>query len=94
MPSAFNAEPFDPGISKSIEIDGPDYLRLVVDYDDVNHPHVELQVQALLDCLNVHFVNPPEPPWRPQYKDEALAHMADEGLTEPPAEWDFDNLPD
>ena len=47
----FRVEPFA-DIDKWIEIRGPDYLSIRVDFDDVNHAEVRKQIKQMVAILN------------------------------------------
>jgi hypothetical protein len=47
----FTVKPFT-NIDKYVEITGPDYLRLLVDFDDVDHAEVRKQVKRMVAILN------------------------------------------
>lgn len=44
------------GMDKWFKIAGP--LDLEIDYDDVNHPVVDILAEAVVACLNEHFETP------------------------------------
>jgi hypothetical protein len=47
----FKVKPFT-NIDKRVEIEGPDYLRIFVDFDDVNHAEVRKQIKQMVAILN------------------------------------------
>jgi hypothetical protein len=51
MKKPFRVLPFT-NIDKRVEIQGPDYLRLFVDFDDVNHAEVRKQIKQMVAILN------------------------------------------
>jgi hypothetical protein len=48
---SFKVQPFT-NIDKRVEIEGPDYLRIFVDFDDVNHAEVRKQIKQMVAILN------------------------------------------
>ena len=52
----FRVEPFA-DIDKWIEIRGPDYLSIRVDFDDVNHAEVRKQIKQMVAILNDNWKN-------------------------------------
>jgi hypothetical protein len=50
----FKVEPFT-NIDKHVVITGPDYFRLAVDFDDVNHAEVRKQIKKMVAILNAHW---------------------------------------
>jgi hypothetical protein len=50
----FTVKPFT-SIDKYVEISGPEYFRLLVDFDDVNHAEVRKQVKKMVALLNAHW---------------------------------------
>jgi hypothetical protein len=51
---SFKVQPFT-NIDKRVEIQGPDYLRIFVDFDDVNHAEVRKQIKQMVTLLNEHW---------------------------------------
>ena len=51
MAKPFKVHPFT-NIDKRVEIEGPDYLRIFVDFDDVNHAEVRKQIKQMVAILN------------------------------------------
>lgn len=49
---AFEVQPYDRAVDKSITITGPEDLTLEVDFDDVNHRVVEGLLPLLVEYLN------------------------------------------
>ena len=47
----FKVKPFT-NIDKWVEITGPDYFSIRVDFDDVNHAEVRKQIKQMVDILN------------------------------------------
>jgi hypothetical protein len=54
MARPFKVKPFT-NIDKRVEITGPDYLQLFVDFDDVNHAEVRKQIKKMVALLNKHW---------------------------------------
>lgn len=50
----FKVQPFT-NIDKRVTIEGPDYLRIYVDFDDVNHAEVRKQIKQMIALLNQHW---------------------------------------
>jgi hypothetical protein len=53
----FKVQPFT-NIDKRVEIQGPDYLHIFVDFDDVNHAEVRKQIKQMVAILNKHWEKP------------------------------------
>lgn len=53
----FKVTPFT-NLDKRVEIQGPDYLRILVDFDDVNHVEVRKQIKKMVTLLNEHWEKP------------------------------------
>ena len=51
MANKFKVTPFT-NADKTVEITGPDYLRIFVDFDDVNHAEVRKQIKQMVVILN------------------------------------------
>lgn len=56
MPKAFKIQPHTT-IDKWFEIEGPD-IRILVDYDDVNHKEVDKQARKMVKILNENWESP------------------------------------
>ena len=50
----FKVKPFT-NIDKRVEIEGPDYLRIFVDFDDVNQDEVREQIAQMVGILNEYW---------------------------------------
>ena len=53
----FKVTPFT-NLDKRVEIQEPDYLRILVDFDDVNHVEVRKQIKKMVTLLNEHWEKP------------------------------------
>ena len=56
MAKPFKVKPFS-NIDKWVEITGPDYLIIRVDFDDVNHAEVRKQIKQMVAILNQNWKN-------------------------------------
>lgn len=62
---------------KEIEITGPFELRLLIDYDDVNHPRVDRDARKLVALLNAHWATFRKKPKAKKRKPLTADQLAD-----------------